>query len=50
MSMGLQMGLQMGLHFVKKSVDFRGGQMGVNTPYLRGFASLSGGAIWGKIA
>lgn len=46
--MGLQMGLQMGLHFVKKSVDFRGGQMGVNTPYLRGFASLSGGGYLGQ--
>lgn len=46
--MGLQMGLQMGLHFVKKGVDFRGGQMGVNTPYLRGFGSLSGGGYFGQ--
>lgn len=48
MSMVLQMVLQMVLHFAKKSVDFRGGQIGVNTPYLRGFGSLSGGVFWAK--
>ena len=48
MSMGLQMGLQMGLHFAKNSIDFGGGQTGVNTPYLRGLGSLSGGLFWAK--
>lgn len=48
MSMVLQMVLQMVLHFAKKGVDFRGGQKGVNTPYLRGFGSLSGEGYFGQ--
>lgn len=46
--MVLQMVLQMVLHFAKNSIDFGGGQMGVNTPYLRGFGSLSGGGYLGQ--